>query len=62
MMADPDRVDEKSIMMGDQLRFLEALYEIAMSSEEADMVRVAMSALTSTSAGLAFLNSHPITL
>lgn len=54
--------EQKTVMMGDQLRLLEALYEIALSSEEAEMVRVAMAALTGTSAGLAFLTAHPITL
>lgn len=54
--------DEKTIMMGDQLRMLEALFEIAQSSQEAEMVRVAMAALTGTSAGLSFLQTHPITL
>lgn len=54
--------EERTVMMGDQLRLLEALYEIALSSEEAEMVRVAMQALTGTSAGLSFLSTHPITL
>lgn len=55
-------LDEKTIMMGDQLRMLEALFEIAQSSQEAEMVRVAMAALTGTQAGLSFLHTHPITL
>lgn len=54
--------DEKTTMMGDQLILLEALYEIALSSGEAEMVRVSMSALTRTRAGLGFLSTHPITL
>lgn len=54
--------EEKILAMGDQLRQMEALYEIMMSSNEADMVRVAAAALTSTQSGLAFLNAHPITL
>jgi hypothetical protein len=54
--------EEMSVMLGDQLRLLEALYEIMMSSGEAEMVRVAASAMTSTQAGLSFLNTHPITL
>lgn len=53
---------EKTVMMGDQLRHLEALYEIVMSSDEPDMVRVAMAALTGTQSGMSFLSSHPITL
>lgn len=59
MMSDQD---EKLTMMGDQLRLLEALYEIALSSNEAEMVRVSMAALTGTQAGLSFLSTHPITL
>jgi hypothetical protein len=51
-----------TVMMEDQLKMLEALYEIAMSSTEAEMVRTAMQALTSTQAGLTFLQSHPIQL
>lgn len=61
-MNQRDDQDEKTTMMGDQLRLLESLYEIFMSSGEAEMVRVAGSALTGTQAGLAFLNTHPITL
>lgn len=53
---------EKTTMMGDQLRHLEALYEIAMSSDEPEMVRVAMAALTGTQSGMSFLGTHPITL
>lgn len=49
-------------MMQDQLRFLEALYEILNSSEEAETVRVAVSALTATEAGRAFLTANPIKL
>jgi hypothetical protein len=49
-------------MMEDQLKMLEALYEICMSSTEAEMVRVAIQALTSTQAGMTFLQTHPITL
>lgn len=57
-----DALDEKTTMMGDQLRLLEGLYEVAMSSNEAEMVRVAVAALTGTQAGLSFLNAHPMTL
>lgn len=49
-------------MMEDQLKMLEALYEIVMSSEEAEMVRVAIQALTTTQAGVTFLQTHPIQL
>lgn len=54
--------DQMNVMLQDQLRMLEALYEIMLSSEEADIVRVSMQALTSTEAGRAFLAVHPITL
>lgn len=49
-------------MLQDQLRFLEALYEILNSSEEAETVRVAVSALTATEAGRSFLTANPIKL
>lgn len=49
-------------MMEDQLKMLEALYEIAMSSNEGEMIRVAFQALTSTQSGMAFLQTHPIQL
>ena len=54
--------DSITTMMEDQLKMLEALYEIAMSSNEAEMVRVAVQALTSTQAGMTFLQTHPIKL
>lgn len=63
----PNGEEESSVnanmqMAQDQLIFLEALYEIAMSSESAEEVRIAMAALTRTQAGLTFLASKPITL
>lgn len=54
--------DEATQNMQDQLAFLEALYEIAMSSDEAETVRIAMAALTRTQAGITFLSSKPIVL
>jgi hypothetical protein len=49
-------------MMSEQMTMLEALHEIAMSSPDAEMVRVAMSALTRTEAGVNYLRLHPLTL
>lgn len=55
-------MDDVTAMLQDQLRFLEALYEVLNSSEEAEIVRVATAALTSTEAGRAFLTANPIKL
>ncbi|QXN76659.1 hypothetical protein [Mycobacterium phage Maco6] len=41
---------------------LYALHELASSSNDAESVRVAFAALTSTSLGLNYLKGHPITL
>ena len=55
-------IQDYTTLMSEQLSLIEALYEIAMSDDNAEMVRVAMAALTSTTSGLAFLSTHPITL
>lgn len=44
----------------DQLRMVEALHHIACESEDADIVRYAMSALSSTTAGQAYLLHKPV--
>lgn len=49
-------------LMQDNLRFSESLYEIACSSDDAETVRIAMAALTSTDTGMAFLSANPIKL
>lgn len=61
-MTDEDRLAHQSTLMAEQLMMLEALYEIAMSTTDADTVRSAMLPLTGTTAGLAFLQAHPIIL
>lgn len=48
--------------MADMLMMLEALYNIAMSSTDADTVREAMIPLTATDPGRAYLTAHPIIL
>lgn len=60
-MSDREQ-EHQTTMMSDQLQHLEALYEIMMSSNEPDMVRTALAALTRTTSGLAFLQAHPVTL
>lgn len=54
-------MDENQALQ-DALILVEALYEIAVESEEVDIVRRAMSALTVTQAGLVYLRQHPIVL
>lgn len=49
-------------MLEAQLRYLQALHEIASDSDDADSVRVALSALTSTDNGIEYLRMHPITV
>lgn len=44
------------------LILLQSLYEIVCDSDEADIVRKALSALTSTSAGRQYLEMNPITV
>lgn len=61
-MTDESMTRNQSIMMDDCVRMLEALHQIAMESQEAEMVRVAVMALTSTHAGRAHLQTNPIIL
>ena len=44
----------------DMLKITEALYTVAMESDEAEMVRVAFGALASTPFGRDFLEQHPV--
>lgn len=53
---------EVTQVMQDNLKLLETLHEIASSSSEAEIVRMAMSALTNTPTGLQFLQVHPLVL
>ena len=48
--------------LGEQLVFIEALYNIAHESNEAEIVRVAMAALTNTTAGITYLQAHNFNL
>lgn len=48
--------------LGDQEKMLDALKEIAMRSQEAEVVLIAMEALTNTEAGRSFLRTNPIIL
>lgn len=61
MMSDSE-IDSTAEMMSEQHTMLAALHEIAMQSEEAETVRIAMSALTGTGSGLRYLHLHPIIL
>lgn len=44
------------------LKLTEALYEIVCDSEEAETVRKALAALTSSDAGIEYLRMHPLAL
>lgn len=63
-MNDPEdhTMPDSTTMMSEQLMMLDALYEIAMSTTDADTVRQAMLPLTGTAAGRAYLTAHPIIL
>lgn len=45
--------------LGEQLVLIEAIFAIAHESNDAEIVRLAMSALVNTSAGLTYLSAHP---
>ena len=49
-------------MLETQLIMLQALYEIVMDSEEPDIIRKALSAITSTAEGRQYLEMNPITV
>lgn len=49
-------------MLATQLVHLEALYQIVMESDEPEIVRRALAALTSTEAGLDYIRLNPFTV
>lgn len=49
-------------MLETQLIYLQSLYEIVCDSDEPETVRKALSALTSTPAGIDYLRMNPITV
>lgn len=49
-------------MLETQLKLMQALYEIICESEEPEIIRRALSALTSTEAGIEYLTLNPITV
>lgn len=52
----------EATIMEMQLRYLEALYRIVCDSDEPETIRVALAALTGTSAGREYLEMNPITV
>lgn len=44
----------------DNLKLVEAMYALACESEEAETVRIAFAALSSTGAGRRYLEQHPV--
>lgn len=61
-MMSEEQAQNVSQMMSDQLQMIESLYQIALSSEDAETVRIAISALTNTQSGMAYLQTNPIIL
>lgn len=55
-----EEIEAENDQVTEQIRLLGALHEIASDSEDAEIVRVAMSALTSTNCGLNYLITHPL--
>lgn len=51
-------MDTTTPSLDEQLILLEALFAIAHETGEAEIVRLAMSALVNTDAGLAYLGAH----
>lgn len=49
-------------MLTTQLIHLQSLYEIICESEEPEIIRRALAAMTSTSAGIEYLAMNPITM
>jgi hypothetical protein len=45
--------------LSEQLVLVQALYNIAHESEEAEIVRLAVAAMTNTTVGLTYLQAHP---
>lgn len=48
-------------MLETQLVYVQCLYEIMLESEEPDIIRRALAALTSTEAGRQYLEMNPVT-
>jgi hypothetical protein len=62
MMADTDKTIHDMQDREDSIKHMYALHEIIMESGEAEIVRIAVQALTGTASGRAYLELHPITL
>lgn len=52
--------DTTHTAMSDQLILVQALHQVVCESEEAEVVRIAVGALTNSTVGLQYLSSHPI--
>lgn len=53
-------MDDLTTILEDQMRYLSALHEIICDSCDADSVRLALSALTASPAGINYLKNNPI--
>lgn len=54
--------EERGLMIKDTLILCQALYSVVLDSEEVEIVRIALSALTNTEVGQSYLRAHPVTL
>lgn len=57
-----DEVKDPVGMQQEMLVMVQALHEIVSSSSDAETVRLALSALTSTDAGMSYLRTNPVTI
>lgn len=58
-MQQPSEQQPSDADLQEQLILTQALFAVAHESEEAEIVRLAMSALVNTQAGLDYLHVHP---
>lgn len=62
MMSSNDEREDTASMMGEQLVMIQALWEIAQTSGDAETVRMAISALTRTDTGMTYIRANPMIL
>jgi hypothetical protein len=54
--------EDTTSQLGESYVFMEALWNIAQTSDDAETVRIAVAALTGTEAGQAYIRVHPMVL
>lgn len=53
-------IESQRAMIGESMTLVEALHAIASESDDAEVVRIAMSALTGTNMGRSYLVTNPL--